>query len=391
MAVKFKFPYEGATVTFDDYYMRFDVFATGRLWCWGKNSSGQLGDNSITHRSSPVQTIAYGNNWKEISCGRDFTVAIKEDGTLWTWGENGLGQLADNTITDRSSPVQTVSAGSTWQTCSAGNYHAAAIKTDGTLWLWGLNGNGELGDNSIVHRSSPVQTVGSAFSWLQVSCGGSYTAAIKTDGTLWSWGNGSSGRLGNNAVAHRSSPVQTVAFGTNWKNVSAGLDHTVAMKTDNTLWTWGINTLGQLGDNSITSRSSPVQTITYASNWKNAHSGYSNTFAVKTDGTLWAWGRNANGQLGDNSITHRSSPVQTISYGSNWRNVEGGSQTLGLKIDGSLWSWGLNTDGQLGENSITHRSSPVQVLNYSYEWKQISSKWFSNCGAINYTNYPFNM
>jgi alpha-tubulin suppressor-like RCC1 family protein len=391
MAVKFKFPYEGTTVTFDDYYMRFDVFATGRLWCWGKNSSGQLGDNSITHRSSPVQTVAYGGNWKEISSGRDFTVAIKDDGTLWTWGENASGQLADNTNTDRSSPIQTVSAGATWKTCSAGNYHAAAVKTDGSLWLWGLNSNGELGDNTIVHRSSPVQTVGAAYTWLQVSCGNAFTAALKTDGTLWAWGSGSSGVLGNNAVTQRSSPVQTIAFGTTWRYVSAGLDHTIALKTDNSLWCWGSNALGQLGDNTITSRSSPVQTITYATNWKNAHSGYSNTFAVKTDGTLWVWGRNGNGQLGDNSITHRSSPVQTISFGNNWRNVNGGTQTLALKIDGSLWSWGTNTDGQLGNNGTTDRSSPVQVLNYSYEWKQISSKWLSNCGAINYTNYPSNM
>jgi len=391
MAVKFKFPYEGTTVTFDDYYMRFDVFATGRLWCWGNNASGQLGDNSTTHRSSPVQTIAYGGNWKEISSGRDFTVAIKDDGTLWVWGENTQGQLGDNSLTDRSSPVQTASGGSTWQTCSAGQYHAGGIKTDGTLWMWGINSDGQLGDNTVAHRSSPVQTVTLSFDWLQLSCGNNYTAAVKTNGTLWCWGNATSGKLGDNAVTHRSSPVQTTGSASTWKKVSAGFDHTVALKSDNTLWCWGSNTLGQLGDNTVTARSSPVQTITFSSDWKSVNSGYSNSFGVKLDGTLWCWGRNANGQLGDNSITHRSSPVQTISFGQSWRIVEGGASTLAIKIDGSLWSWGKNTNGNLGDNSITHRSSPVQVLNYSYEWKKISSKWTNNQSAINYTNYPPNM
>jgi alpha-tubulin suppressor-like RCC1 family protein len=267
-----------------------------------------------------------------------------------------------------------VAGGNTWKQSSSGTNHTAAIKTDGTLWLWGAAGS--LGDNTAVGRSSPVQTVAGGTNWSQVSVGG-FSAAIKTDGTLWCWGTGTSGQLGDNTIVSKSSPVQTVVMGTNWLQVSAGSVNIAAIKTDGTLWVWGANSGGNLGDNTVNSKSSPVQTIAGGTNWKQVSVSNigSGTFAgVKTDGTLWLWGANSSGQLGDNSITSRSSPVQTIAGGTNWKQVSAGIlQTIATKTDGTLWAWGSNSAGNLGDNTITSRSSPVQVIGNAVDWLSVSS------------------
>jgi YD repeat-containing protein len=187
-----------------------------------------LGENSETSRSSPIQTIAFGTNWKNIACGAYYSIAIKEDGTLWTWGHNSFGQLGDNTTASKSSPVQTIAGGINWKIAANGGRHAAVIKTDGTLWTWGWNGYGQLGDNTRTGRSSPVQTITFGTNWKQVSNGYMHTSATKTDGTLWTWGRNNSGQLGDNTIINRSSPVQTVAGGTNWNQVSGGGGYTTA-------------------------------------------------------------------------------------------------------------------------------------------------------------------
>jgi alpha-tubulin suppressor-like RCC1 family protein len=357
----------------DVYPSLVGTFKQAGLWTWGRNGAGQLGDNTTTGRSSPVQTVSGGTNWKLVAGGGYHTAAIKTDGTLWTWGGNSYGALGDNSTNFRSSPVQTVSAGTNWKQVACGFFHTAAIKTDGTLWLWGDNRNGQLGDNTTAHRSSPVQTVSSGTNWKLVASGRYHTAAIKTDGTLWTWGANYSGQLGDNSTNRKSSPVQTVSGGTNWKLVACGGFHNAAIKTDGTLWTWGANYAGNLGDNSITSKSSPVQTVSTGTNWKLVAGGSSHTSAIKTDGTLWTWGHNGYGTLGDNSRTHRSSPVQTVSGGTNWKLVAcGGFHNAAIKTDGTLWTWGFNAYGALGDNSETRRSSPVQTVSGGTNWKQVA-------------------
>ena len=369
---------DNTTVDFEDYYVRADYFRSGNLWLWGYNSYGQLGDNTTANKSSPVQTIAYGANWKSISGGHHHIAAIKTDGTLWNCGRSGTyGQLGDNTTANKSSPVQTVTFGTNWKQVDCGRLYTAAIKTDGTLWCWGDNSNGQLGDNTATNRSSPVQTVTFATNWMQVSSGYFYTAAIKTDGTLWCWGDNANGQLGDNTTVKKSSPVQTVAFGTNWKSVSAGIWQIAAIKNDGTLWTWGSNSYGGLGDNTIVKKSSPVQTIAYGTNWQQVACGNFHTAAIKTDGTLWSWGRNLNGQLGNNTVTNRSSPVQTVAFGTNWKQVDCGYHyTAAIKTDGTLWTWGYNIYGGLGDNTTTNRSSPVQTIMYGTNWKSVGCGFF---------------
>ena len=354
-----------------------DQFVGNTLFTWGLGTTGQLGDNTVANKSNPIQTVTGGINWKQVSSGSTHTAAIKTDGTLWTWGFGTAGQLGNNAATSRSSPVQTVTFGTNWKSVACGFNHTAAIKTDGTLWAWGSN-SGNLGDNTNVDKSSPVQTITFGTNWKQVSAGENHMAAVKSDGTLWSCGLNSSGQLGENTVISRSSPVQTITFGTNWKQVFCGTNHTAAIKADGTLWSWGLGTSGQLGDNTILSKSSPVQTVAYGTNWKQvAVNTGSNTAAIKADGTLWSWGLGTSGQLGDNTILSKSSPVQTVAYGTNWKqvSVSAGSNTAAIKADGTLWSWGSGTTGQLGDNTILSKSSPVQTVAYGTNWKQVA------CGA----------
>ena len=266
-----------------DYGMIDQYSLLGTLWSWGKNSFGQLGNNAITNRSSPVQTVSGGTNWKLVDCGFYHTAAIKTDGTLWSWGFNAFGQLGNNAITNVSSPVQTVSGGTNWRFVSCKFYDTAAIKTDGTLWLWGYNAYGELGDNTRTYRSSPVQTVAGGTSWKSVAAGSGIVASIKTDGTLWTWGLNGNGQLGDNTRTNRSSPVQTVSAGTNWRSVACAANMIQSIKTDGTLWLWGRGTSGELGDNSITSKSSPVQTVSGGTNWKLVAGGQYHSAAIKTD------------------------------------------------------------------------------------------------------------
>jgi hypothetical protein len=358
---------------FDAQFIRREFFQEGQLWTWGWNLSGELGTGDSTSRFSPVQTAAFGLNWNQISCGGKGGAGIKTDGTLWLWGQNTDGSLGNNSSSAVLTPVQTVSAGTDWKQISCGYRHTAAIKTDGSLWGWG----GNTGDGTTTARSSPVQTIAAGKNWKQVSAGNNVTGAIKTDGTLWVWGyNSNYGRLGTNTADSYSSPVQTVAAGNNWKQVSAGGYHMAAVKTDGTLWTWGKNTAGGLGDNTRTARSSPVQTIAAGNNWKQVSAGGYNMAAVKTDGTLWTWGDASRGVLGDNTRTSKSSPVQTIAGGTNWKQVSIADNFMSaIKTDGTLWNWGAMTLGSLGNNGNNNDdvSSPIQTIAGGTNWKQTSS------------------
>jgi alpha-tubulin suppressor-like RCC1 family protein len=336
---------------------------TTKLWTWGRNQYGQLGLSDTITRSSPTQ-VGSGNTWSMIAGTQFSTAAIKTDGTLWTWGLNYYGSLGDNTsILFRSSPVQ-IGTNTNWSQIVADSACMFAIKTDGTLWTWGIGGYGGTAQNDRVYRSSPTQ-VGNQ-TWSNISGNLQTILAIKTDGTLWGWGNNQQFQLGLNSGGsydRRSSPVQ-IGTNTNWSKVSAHDDHTFAIKTDGTLWSWGANYPGQLGQNDRVYRSSPTQ-VGSATNWNTVSEREAHVLATKTDGTLWTWGQNNNGQLGLNDRVNRSSPTQ-VGTGTNWNKVFVSEMTdsasLATKIDGTLWSWGYGDYGELGSNSWPiYRSSPVQI------------------------------
>lgn len=316
---------------------------TAGLWLWGDNYYGQLGNGatSSTFVSSPIQTIASGVEWKQVSLGESHSAAIKHDGTLWMWGRNQYGQLGDGTTLSRSSPVQTVAGGTGWKyvSCSPVNGRSTyAVKHDGSLWTWGNNSSGELGDGTVVSKSSPVQTVATGGVWTSVSAGTYFAAAIKADGTLWTWGANDFGQLGDGTVAYKSSPVQTVAGGNTWSSAAAGQTHLVAIKADGTLWTCGSNWSAQLGDGSIdNAKSSPVQTIAGGITWRQASAGADHTAAVKTDGTLWIWGAAQVALQHSGAILNFSSPTQTIAGGTNWKYVAVGEYHVAAIREEADW------------------------------------------------------
>ena len=291
------------------------------------------------------------------------SVTTQSAPALYTWGMNDFGQLGLGTSGGgnyKSSPTQ-VGALTTWYKITGGKNNTTSLKNDGTLWTWGQNGAGKLGLGNTTNYSSPMQ-IGGLTDWLKIANGEDHCLAIKTDGTIWSWGLNNRGQLGLGNTSNRSSPSQIGAL-TNWLSVSAGYGHSLATKTDGTIWSWGSNVYGQLGINAsvYTNYSSPSQ-IGSLTTWSIIAADKGNSsLAVKTDGTLWAWGRNTNGQLGTGNTTSRSSPVQ-IGGLTTWSKLASGLQfSMAIKTDGTIWSWGQNQHGQLGNNSAYQYSSPVQI------------------------------
>ena len=344
------------------------------LWSWGYNYRGDLGHNNRTAYSSPVQIPGSWKNFVKESGSPGQQQAIRTDGTFWSWGyQSGVNNLRITDGVTRSSPVQ---MGSDTNWLSGKNYskNLYLLKTNGELWALGQNFFGELGNNgysgggdwAASSKSSPVQIPGTTWSQVGGPC------AVKTDGTLWMWGNNSYGELGQNSAGiptRRSSPVQVP--GTTWSKLSSCSYSTYAIKTDGTLWSWGYNKLGELGLNEMgspsttsNSRSSPTQIP--GTTWSEVASCNYGGYAIKTDGTLWTWGYAGDGRLGLNQpeSSNKSSPVQIP--GTTWANVVGDRESaIAIKTDGTLWSWGNNAYGGLGLNQGTpgniKYSSPTQI------------------------------
>ena len=366
-----------------------------KLFTWGSNSYGQLGLNGATGwpngKSSPTQIP--GTTWASIGSGGNgysegVKIATKTDGTLWTWGKNSAGALGQNDRTQRSSPVQV--PGTTWKDVN-GSAQVMATKTDGSLWMWGSNEAGKLGQNEAPGTrnsySSPVQIPGTTW-----EIGGSKSsvkgivATIKTDGTLWVWGSNGLGQLGLNQGTdvsfNRSSPTQ-VGTETTWSTVSAGNGFTYGVKTDGTAWGWGRNEYGEMGQNTTGAGgspsnygfSSPIQ-IGTNTNWLTLTAGQGSCFGTKTDGTLWSWGANKWGNLAQNSTTETdriSSPAQ-VGTETTWSQTLGTVATMdyaagAIKTDGTLWMWGYQFYGVLGNNTQNEYggiASPVQLPGTSW-------------------------
>ena len=363
---------------FDDNFIPADFFRAGNLWAWGAGSNGALGNNNTTiNISTPVTTASSGINWKQVSCSTGGSSGgIKIDGSLWMWGSNSFGRLGTNDTVTKSKPTSIFGGGNNWMQISIAGSCTAAIKTDGSLWTWGISGSdGTLGVNDTITRSTPVTTFLGGNNWKQVSCGGGHIAAIKTDGSLWTWGANNSGQLGINNLINRSTPVTTLLGGFNWKQVSCGNSYTIAIKTDGSLWGWGNNGAGPLGIGNTQSRSIPTQ-VGIDTDWKQVFcgNGGNHTIAIKTDGSLWGWGLNASGQLGVNDVTNRISPIPIRAGEKNWKKIACGlSHTSAIKTDGSLWVWGDNYLGQLGVNDNIGRSTPVTTFLGGNNWKEISA------------------
>jgi alpha-tubulin suppressor-like RCC1 family protein len=361
----------------------------GLLFAWGSGFSGQLGDGTNQFRPSPVQIGS--SSWTQVSAGQSHTAAIRSDGLLFTWGGGSSGRLglgATGGVGNRSSPTQVGT--SSWTQVSTGGTHTVAITSVGGLFAWGAGSSGRLGVGNTTTRSIPLQ-IGTS-SWTQVSAGQTHTAAIRSDNRLFTWGAGSSGRLGvgigGTGTISRSSPTQVGT--SSWTQVSAGGSHTAAIRSDGLLFTWGSAATGRLGNGTTTvNRSSPVQIGSDL--WNSVSAADAHSAAIRNDGALFTWGVGTSGRLGDGSTLPRSVPTQVGT--SSWTQVSAGTtHTAGILNNNLLYSWGSDASGQLGLGTIggiqispmvlqstESTSSPGQIGSSS--WSMVSAGRYGT-GAI---------
>jgi alpha-tubulin suppressor-like RCC1 family protein len=356
----------------------------GTVVAWGANDNGQLGQADVNLLAVPVKVgsgfasvVSEGGETYPHQLRAGHSAAIRQDGTLWTWGKNDRGQLGDGTLTDKSVPSQIASG---FSKVGVGQNFSIGLKTDGTLWSWGDNfygtlGTGELCDsfNGKCTALTPRQT-GTGYE--SVAVGDSHIAALKTDGSVWGWGNNYFGQLGfttskecdPSSAGYRCerTPVMILAAGSKVTQLAAGASHTVALKSDGSIWTWGFNQYGQLGDGGTVNRSSPLQVAAPGSGFIQVAAGRSHTIALKQDGSLWGWGDVSQGQIGNKGLTPIAIPTQFSPAGSQFTQIGAGRyHSVAVKQDGTVWASGGNWSGQVGDGTFANAAFPTLVVNTS--------------------------
>src|SRR5262249_38541034 len=325
-------------------------------WAWGANT--QQSTPGLVRELTEVVAIAAGNG---------YSLALAPDRTAWAWGSNSTGALGDGTTSDRYTPVQVKSLGGVGAV-AAGWGHSLALKTDGTVWAWGDNTYGPLGLGSTDAHLTPTQVSGLP-EVVAVAAGKLYSLALKADGTVWAWGYNGGGALGDGSGSTRRTPVRVAGL-SGVVAIAAGSSNALALKADGTVWAWGYNAWGGCGDGledaaRPTVRVAPVQVVQLSGVVAIAAGG-GHSLALKADGTVWAWGLNSGmplpalggGQLGDGTMTNRSTPVQVTGVSEVVAIAAGGGQSLACTGDGSVWAWGVNVYGQVGDGTTTARLTP---------------------------------
>ncbi len=367
-----------------------NICSDGSLMTFGDNFYGQLGDGTYVSSSVPLTVPGMLSVSKVVACSTS-VCAVKTDGTVWTWGGNNFGELGDGTNTSSTVPLQITSLTGVTAVAS-GIRNFFALKSDGTVWSWGQNNYGVLGDGSIASSMNvPVQVFGLTG---VISIVGSkefdHAHALKSDGTVWSWGEGSSGQLGNGTIASSNVPVQAIGLA-GITAIGGNGNFALALKNDGTVWAWGDNSSGQLGNGTNVNSSVPVQVtgltgITSIDGSEVSSGSFLTAHAIKNDGTVWAWGENSAGELGNGTFTNSNVPVQ-VSGLTNIIAMSGGY--LALKSDGTVWSWGYNFFGQLGNGTTTNTNIPAQIASLTGITSIVGVRYYSLAKAFDGTLYSF--
>jgi alpha-tubulin suppressor-like RCC1 family protein len=380
----------------------------GTLWAWGSNSYGILGLGSGNNTMFPLTQIESADDWSDNYSVSAHVVALKTNGTLWTWGRNVNGECGNGNwgaFEMVTSPQQIGT--DTWISVAAATYHSLAIKSDGTLWGWGSNDHNELGIANTAMQTIPVQ-VGTDQNWAKVYTAFDFSLAIKTDGSLWSWGSGNYFRLGQSTG---SETPQRVGTANDWSSISPSFLTVFAVKTNGTLWGWGSNYQQDVYEALYGNGNPEADTNNYENgpvrigtdnDWDMVCTNSNNTFALKTDGSLWGWGKNQNGQLGDGTMVTKYSPVQ-LGAETSWENL---GNTVGLLWyaikNHSLYRWGngtsvivptlyssgctLGTDGFQNDSSFSIAPNPVtDSFQFECDLKQPSApkiELYNNLGQL---------
>ncbi len=386
------------------------VSSGNKAYCWGDNSSGRLGDGTTIDRSTPVAVsqgaLPAGATIRQLAAGAGNTCVIASDNKVYCWGGNGYGQLGDGTTTARSTPVAVsqgaLPAGATIRQVAAGSSHTCVIASDNKVYCWGYNSYGQLGDGTTTNRSTPVAVSQGALpagaTIRQVAVGGSNTCVIASDNKVYCWGDNYYGQLANGTTTNRSTPVAVsqgaLPAGATIRQLAVGNGYICANASNNKAYCWGYNTSGQLGDSTATNRSMPVAVsqgaLPAGATIRQVAAGFSHTCAIASDNDLYCWGYNGSGQLGDSTTVNRYVPVlvsRVIDSGTtpfaNGQILAGADYTCAIASDNKAYCWGYNLYGQLGDGTTTNRTSPASIsqgaLPSGATIRQVSTDIYHTC------------
>lgn len=403
------------------------VDQSGRLWAWGENSKGQIGDGTTENRNAPVEIVRDGVTWVAVAAGLDFSLAIDNQGRLWAWGSNVAGQLGDGTVSDSLLPRQ-VGIAANWRAVSAGDYHVLALDSNNDVYSWGSNAAGQLGRNPDAGSTFGKVPVSVGGQWKAISAGGSHSLAIGLDNFCYSWGANYQGQLGRVAVGGTYQAWGVLSVGA-VDGVAAGGDFSL-LRVGGSVFAFGGNQFGQLGNGGGSSNSNAVP-VSLQANAVAIAAGRQHALALLVTGSVQAWGRNDSGQLpsllgpggeaaigvsaggkaslvvlaggsvatsgrniegqhGDGAVQVQSTPVNKFAAQYN-QVLVGDRHTLAIDANGKLWSWGDNSAGQLGDGTILDSSVPVSVTpdgNLGTVWTKIAVS-ANNSAAINSSGHLY--
>jgi alpha-tubulin suppressor-like RCC1 family protein len=334
------------------------VTIAAAAYCWGINSSGQLGDGTTTDRTTPA-LVSGGLRFASLSAGRQHACGVTTAGAAYCWGENGNGRLGDGTETDRTTPVA-VSGGLGFASVSGGTFHTCGVTTADIAYCWGGNFDGQLGDGTETHRMTPVAVSG-GLGFASVRAGNFHSCGVTTGDIAYCWGYNGNGQLGDGTTTDRMTPV-AVSGGLEFASVSAawGL-HSCGVSTAAAVYCWGHNADGQLGDGTITNRTTPAL-VSGGLTFTSVTAGISHTCGFTNAGVAYCWGFNGNGRIGDGTTTDRTTPA-LVSGGLEFGSLSAGTEhTCGATAAGGGYCWGANSSGQLGEGTTIERTTPTQVV-----------------------------
>ena len=353
---------------------------SGAMYCWGRNDTGQIGDGTTTRRLASVPVTGLGGNVQGIGSGNIHTCAVDASGAVKCWGRNSSGQLGDGTTDSRSTPVAVSGLSSGYTAAASGSRHSCALSASGAVSCWGANSSGQLGNGTTNPSLVPVPVTGLGSNVSAISAGDEHTCALTNGGAVVCWGLNDNGQLGDGTTTPASTPVPVTGLGSGIGRIAAGFSHTCALTTLGAAQCWGANFAGQLGDNSTSQRTTPVGVSGLSSGAQWIAGGGNHSCAVNASGAIQCWGLNSTGQLGDGTGTDSLTPVSIVGSPGTFQAVTaGGGHSCALDVAGAVLCWGLNDNGQVGDGSQSNRLAPVPAIGLASGVSAISAGFFHTC------------